>query len=323
MTARHETPARGDQTPDAVFLELERRLNESRQEAAAIFSAEPANEPAVAAVDKRGDEIERQIADTAAQSVVGVAVKLRLAAHWIKADGSGEIKDSCALSALSDVEALLKEQEASDAEIISMGAKADALEAEHAALLIAFDKAGKVGYCEEADPPFKQASELIGRILDTPAHTPAGIAVKLRIADRTDGWEKDLKEDPKLLVSHAGMSAIADLERLSGPFAPPAGDDAELFELHGEWKRLEGAAEKKDLDTGTENKSDWQAAFDAEKRFLETPARTFAGVLLKLRLGCEPETYALDYHAEDGTLIAPPTVLAALADLERMAGGAA
>ncbi len=93
--------------------------------------------------------------------------------------------------------------------------------------------------------------------------------------------------------------------------------DAELIALHEEWKRLEKAVEK------TDSKTDWQATFDAEHRFLETPAHTLAGVLLKLRVGCLPENYGVEYHAEDGTPVAPPAVLAALADLERMAGGAA
>ncbi len=93
--------------------------------------------------------------------------------------------------------------------------------------------------------------------------------------------------------------------------------DAELFKLHKEWKRLEKAVEK------TDTKADWQATFDAEHRFLETPAHTLPGVLLKLRVGCLPEHYGVEYQAEDGTSIAPPAVLAALRDLERMAGGAA
>ncbi len=67
----------------------------------------------------------------------------------------------------------------------------------------------------------------------------------------------------------------------------------------------------------------WQAAYDAERRFLETPARTPAGVLLKLRAGCLREHYELEYQAEDGTPTAPTAVLAALRDLERMVGGAA
>ena len=190
---------------DAGLVELERQVAELHQEAQAIDGTDPANEPALAAVDKRRYEAERQIAETSAQSLVGVAVKLRLAAHWIKADGSGEIEEPCALSALETVERLLKEQ----------------------------------------------------------------------------------------------------------------GNDAEVFEAHKEWKRLEKAAEK------TDSKVDWQAALAAERRFLETPARTLAGVLSKLRVGCLPEHYAVEYQAEDGTVIAPPAVLAALADLERMAGGAA
>ncbi len=209
-----------------------------------------------------------------------------------------------------------KEQETADAEILSMWHKSCALMAEHEALLVAFDKAGGSGYYEEADPPYHQAAELIERILVTQARTPAGIAVKLRIAEQTDGWEKDTKEQPNWWVPRAGMSALHDLERLSGPFVPPTGDDAEVFKAYEAWKRLEKAAEK------TDNKADWKTALDAERGFLESPARTLAGVLSKLRIGCLPETYELEHQAEDGTSIAPPAVLAALADLERLAGRA-
>ena len=66
----------------------------------------------------------------------------------------------------------------------------------------------------------------------------------------------------------------------------------------------------------------WKVAYAAETRFLGTPARTVAGLLLKLRVGCESTVYELEYAAEDGTPAAPPAVLAALADLERLAGRA-
>ncbi len=93
--------------------------------------------------------------------------------------------------------------------------------------------------------------------------------------------------------------------------------DAELFELHNEWKRLEKAAEKSETD------ADWQTAFAVEDRFLESPARSLAGVLFKLRIGCESRNYEVVYPDKGDQPSGPPAVLAALRDLERMAGGAA
>ncbi len=67
----------------------------------------------------------------------------------------------------------------------------------------------------------------------------------------------------------------------------------------------------------------WKVAYAAETRFLETPARTVAGLSVKLRYGCEPWNYGFEYPDTGDQPSGPPAVLAALADLERMAGGAA
>ena len=69
---------------------------------------------------------------------------------------------------------------------------------------------------EEGDALFAQASELVERILVTQARTPAGIAVKLKIAEEYESLEKDVRENPQLVMPRAVLSALADAERLAG-----------------------------------------------------------------------------------------------------------
>ena len=66
----------------------------------------------------------------------------------------------------------------------------------------------------------------------------------------------------------------------------------------------------------------WRAAYAAETRFLKTPARTVAGLLVKLRYGCEPWNYGFEYPDTGDQPSGPPAVLATLRDLERLAEGA-
>ncbi len=158
--------------------------------------------------------------------------------------------------------------------------------------------------------------EAIGRIAEMelaiaqrPAHTPAGVAVKVRrLRVSYEGGKADWDRP----LFNTALDALA---RLSGPFVPPAGDDAEVLKAYEEWKCLQGIAEK------TETDAAWQATFAAEHRFLETPAHTLANVLLKLRVGCEPWNYEVVYPDRGDQPSGPPAVLATLRDLERMAGG--
>ncbi len=102
-----------------------------------------------------------------------------------------------------------------DAELVETWRRYSALMAEHEAALIAADRAGKTGVGDEkADASFAQASELRERILVTQARTPAGIAVKLKIAAEVDSMHA--KEYPGLVVPRAVLSALADLERMAG-----------------------------------------------------------------------------------------------------------
>ena len=139
-----------------------------------------------------------------------------------------------------------------------------------------------------------------------------GIAVKLRLAMSL------FKETNYGSPTEVGCTktALETVDRLLK--GGETGDDAEVFELHAAWKRLEEAAEK------TDSNADWQAAFAAEERFLKSPARTVAGLLFKLKVGCEPRNYSFEYpDKEGGPPSGPLAVLAVLHDLERMAGGAA
>ena len=106
------------------------------------------------------------------------------------------------------------------------------------------------------------------------------------------------------------VAAAAGLPFLFSTNPAQAQEDAELFALYEEWKRLEEIASEGD------DKEEWQAVFDVERRFFETPTRTLDGLLFKLRAACLPEVYELDYGE------APPQVLAVLRDLERLSGRA-
>ncbi len=117
-STQSETPERGDQavSADAKLLELERRLNELRQEEAAIRErlsgvvSVGEEAPIVAAAEKVNEkamEIEIRIADTPARGLVGVAVQLRVAAYFIKLMEKDAVEDLCALSAHEAVERLL------------------------------------------------------------------------------------------------------------------------------------------------------------------------------------------------------------------------
>ena len=111
------------------------------------------------------------------------------------------------------------------------------------------------------------------------------------------------------------VAAAAVLPFLSTINPAHAKEDAELFALYEEWKRLEEIASKGDDD------AEWQATWDVERRFFETPVRTLDGLLFKFRAACLPEVYELEY-SKDGNSAPPPQVLAVLRDLERLSGRA-
>ena len=113
----------------------------------------------------------------------------------------------------------------------------------------------------------------------------------------------------------ATVAAAAALPILSSINPAQAQEDAELFALYEEWRRLEKVANEGDDD------AEWQAVFDVERRFFETPVRTLDGLLFKLRAACLPEVYELEY-VQDGNSAPPLQVRAVLRDLERLSGRA-
>ena len=109
------------------------------------------------------------------------------------------------------------------------------------------------------------------------------------------------------------VAVVAALPILSSINPAHAQEDPELFALYEEWKRLEKVASQGDDD------AEWQATWEMERRFFETPVRTLDGLLFKLRVACLPEVYELEY-SKDGNSAPPPQVLAVLRDLERLSG---
>ena len=109
------------------------------------------------------------------------------------------------------------------------------------------------------------------------------------------------------------IAVVAALPILSSINPVQAQEDPELFVLYEEWKRLEEIASEGDDD------AEWQATWEMERRFFETPTRTLDGLLFKLRVACQPEVYELEY-SKDGNSAPPPQVLAVLRDLERLSG---
>ena len=109
------------------------------------------------------------------------------------------------------------------------------------------------------------------------------------------------------------VAVVAALPILSSINPAHAQEDPELFALYEEWKRLEKVASQGDDD------GEWQATWEMERRFFETPVRTLDGLLFKLRAACLPEVYELEY-SKDGNSAPPPQVLAVLRDLERLSG---
>ena len=102
---------------------------------------------------------------------------------------------------------------------------------------------------------------------------------------------------------------------VSGMVTDHEAPEGKLFALYEEWWRLSEIAGNGDDDAA------WDAVFDTERHFLETPAPTLAGLLFKLRYACLPESNDA-CNSKDGKPSPSPAVLAVLRDLEAMVGNA-
>ena len=188
-------------TPDMEMLDLESRRNALQGQVDTIgenmkglpFEQARPLEERFREVDGEILKIEARITEAPAKGLVGVAVQLRVAAYFIKDMGKDAVEDLCALSAHEAVERLLKEQEAAggDAELLR-------LEAELLRLIeeINADK-HPVADGDAGDEAMERVAEMELVIAEHPAHTPAGVAVKVRrlktsYEEGTANWDRPL-----------------------------------------------------------------------------------------------------------------------------------
>ncbi|MFQ5927869.1 MAG: hypothetical protein ACE5MH_10600 [Terriglobia bacterium] len=211
MTAQHDSRAPGGEagSADTELLRLEAELLRLIEEINAgkhpVVDGDTGDEAM-----ERVAEMELAIAERPAHTPAGVAVKVRR----LRASYEGGKTDwdrplfNTALDALAR---LSTEPEPTDAEIVRMWH-------EHCVLIAKCNAAHEALKAEEGNALFAQADKLSERILVTQARTPAGIAVKLKIAAEVEGLEKEAKEYPKLVEPRAVLSALDDLERLAGGY---------------------------------------------------------------------------------------------------------
>lgn len=188
---------------------------------------------------------------------------------------------------------------------------------------------------DEARQPFyDRLAETEVQILRTRATTPAGIAVKLILwarqhctADELSGlsWNrKSIEGDPHDLDRLPVMSALLDLERMSqgvvtGTIKEPAIDEP-LLVLEQRWREAVKAYEAAGIDTEEARLTE---EIEAKHEILATPARSIAGVLVKLAIYASSQPRA-DTHPIDqlplGDLdLDQAAVAGAMRDLKRMA----
>ena len=156
------------------------------------------------------------------------------------------------------------------------------------------------------------------RITTVPAHTAAGVLVKLRVASPEIGEEVPL-------------SALADLERLARTTLP----EDSVLALKREWEaRYKALDEQRDDPAADDSDEAVQPFFDrlreTEIQILRTQATTPAGIAVKLilwaRLHCDADEVSglswtrksIEGHPHDLDRL---PVLSALLDLEHMAQG--
>ena len=283
--------------PDAALLALDQRCLDFRDKWRAAENDDESD-----ALQMKMYEVEKQIAATPAQTLLGAALKV---AHLDDAMETGAsdwdmdtFKDAKeALGRLTDSPLIRLEQEyfrllAREAEIAARGEYPDA------------DK--------DSDANVEKWQEVWEAIRTMLAYTPAGMMAKLRalrhwqtqVADNDDEWWDSC------LASLANMGGIPT----PVPSAPPIADeaDAKLFaiaakcdRLHEIWRKsceaysdAEGAmfdkkrrdepvsdAERAKVEEAKERNDVDQAAYNSiEKRLLNMPAHTPQGLATKVRI---------------------------------------
>ena len=183
--------------------------------------------------------------------------------------------------------------------------------------------ADDVGDTETSENALERERAALRKIAELPAHTAEGIAVKVRFL------HKSIVDGPTDHDMQTAATALEALTRLGGkPAKPETGDDGLLFALEQEFRRLDAkadqleAAHKHSETPESENqvKALWGASDALKERIAGTPARTIAGVAMKLRLAVQ---YQDEMNGSTGDHdIDGKAIRSALEDAERLAGGA-
>ena len=160
-------------------------------------------------------------------------------------------------------------------------------------------KAATVG--EESDEPYDRLVAVDNEIADTPADTPFGVLVKLRILAEIhadDFLDADISgQEPHTTDARLIRGAMADLERLGPvPASTISNADADLLDLGEKWSKHLAEMESGVHTMGGNVADEATERDDTMRRQIVTmPAHTIGGVLLKLRVAQEePENDVLE-----------------------------
>ncbi len=309
--------------------------------------------------------IEDQAAEIPAQSIEGVLVQLRMAGshyHLMERDGE-EWHDKYAhltWQAWDGLERLVGAVAPQDArlEVLAVDYYAAyedpilVLKREWEARYKALDGQRDTGddSDEARQPFFDRLRETEVKILRTQATTPAGIAVKLILwarlhcdADEVSGlsWtRKSIEGEPFDLDRLPVLSALLDLELMSQGIASSAIKelvaDEPLLALERQWREATKALNEATPESPPKPSPDdmTSAISDAQEEMAATPARTIAGVLVKLRLYADLNSrppghpddmsatgpvVSIDQLPLDNLELDETAVVGAMRDLERLA----
>ena len=163
---------------------------------------------------------------------------------------------------------------------------------------------------------FERKQDIEKRIAETPATTLFGVVTKLRYVNETEDGYVFYTSESTIKTALAGAERLLEQSQEADADLLRLGDEHKTYldELHaGKHRDAEGDI----LDEATEHLDALAAKIAA------TPANTFAGLAVKLRIGTDNQRFKtdLDFQVEDLT---PDelSLMNALADAERLAGEA-
>ena len=311
--------------------------------------------------------------DLPAQTLQGAVEKLKIAYLAVgDGDGSGadedlevfqDLDNSWLANAIRDFErlasgsAMTKQATNPDAELFALcdeWRQSEAItEAANAADDAAVGRAEKTARRAELDRACKDAGAALRRLWKAPAHTIAGVNLKITVAREIDpdgmgvGYEfEDLARDVACLAAKMpsddgsvegendglptwetvreqrkrDLARRASQAKYGPPFDAPDSDDPVVRLYREDWCRLDEAHRAADHKHDHEETGRIAAPWSAcERAIFATPATTLAGVAVKLRL-CLLLVENPNNEQPSGDELA---ILGAIADLQRLASGRA